>query len=119
MGRSTVREIIAETCEVLWKTLSPVYVEQPNDIVSLKILAIDFNDKWNLPNCIGAIDGKHINIEAPPTSASNYFNFKIFFSIVLLAVCDANNTFTNICVGDFGSQSDGGTNYIYSLKIFI
>lgn len=96
-----------ETCDVIWDVLSPVYVSTPNE-TDFKIIAKDFETKWDLPNCVGAVDGKHIRIKRPPKSGSNYFNYKKYFSIVLLAVCDARYTFTYIDVGAYGSQSDGG-----------
>lgn len=80
----------------------------PQNESEWKTVAKEFNDKWNFPNCVGAFDGKHISLQAPINSGTEYFNYKGMFSIVLFAVVDANYNFIYANVGCQGRISDGG-----------
>jgi hypothetical protein len=101
IGKSTAYKIIIETCDVIWRVLQPIYLPEPT-VESWKHVAKNFYKIWNFPNCIGAIDGKHIQIQCPSNTGSQYYNYKQFFSIVLMAAADAEYKFTWVDLGDYG-----------------
>ncbi|XDV26238.1 hypothetical protein PO909_030000 [Leuciscus waleckii] len=93
-----------QTCDVLWETLKDTYMPVPNEEL-WKTTALRFSEKWNFPNCIGALDGKHIVIQAPANSGSQFFNYKGTFSVVLLALVDTDYRFLVVDVGASGSNT--------------
>lgn len=107
LGHTTVREIVHSTCSSIWKVLQPLYMPTPTEQM-WKNIEKDFSEKWHFPNCVGAIDGKHVVIQAPPNTGSLYFNYKKTFSIVLMALVDANYKILIADVGAYGKNSDGG-----------
>jgi len=61
---------------------------------------------WSFPHTLGAIDGKHVVLQCPRNSASEYFNYKNAFSIVLFALVDVNYNFMFVDAGCQGRISD-------------
>lgn len=71
-------------------------------------IARGFEEKWQFPHCLGAIDGKHIRITPPPGSGSYFWNYKHFHSTILMACANANYEFIWCETGTNGRISDGG-----------
>ena len=109
ISKTTISRIINETCLVLWNVLfAKKFLAHPENGNQWEAVALEFERKWNFHHCIGAMDGKHIVMQAPARSGSYFFNYKKSHSIVLMAVCNANYQFTLIDIGDTGRNSDGG-----------
>ena len=108
IGRSTVSGIIRETCDAIWTQLHHTYLLTPKTTQEWKRISEEFFTLWNFPHCIGAGDGKHVVIDCPKNSGSNFFNYQGTFSIVLLAFGDANYCFTAVDVGQYGKSNDSG-----------
>jgi len=73
IGKSTIAEIVREACTMIWTILQPLEMPQPTKNQWLEI-AGTFYSKTNFPNCLEAIDGKHIRCRNSPNSVSYYFN---------------------------------------------
>jgi len=71
-----------------------------------KSVARQFRSRWN--HCCVAMYGKHVAVKKPKKSGSPYYNYmyKGFFSVMLLALVDANYSFMWCNVGANGSSSD-------------
>ena len=55
--------IIGETCKALWNVMAEnVFLSVPSSSKEWLDEGQDFERRWNFPNCVGAIDGKHIII---------------------------------------------------------
>ncbi|XP_040187323.1 protein ALP1-like [Rana temporaria] len=119
IGKSTESYIIRDTCSAIWEVLQEVVFKKPTAQEWAQIAEV-FWQRCNFPNCVGAIDGKHIRIVKPMRSGSEFFNYKKYFSFVLMAVADANYCFTYIDIGSYGSSADstifGNSNFGQMLR---
>ncbi|XP_069619942.1 uncharacterized protein [Ranitomeya imitator] len=105
VGKSTISQIVRCTCTVIWQKLRPIVMPCPTEETWLQVAA-GFQTVANFPNCVGAVDGKHVRVLKPPRSGSRFFNYKKYFSVVLMAVADAHYKFVAIDVGAYGSTGD-------------
>ncbi|XP_041441463.1 uncharacterized protein LOC121401193 [Xenopus laevis] len=80
IGRSTISIIVRETCQIIWIELQRIVLPPPNEN-AWRTIAEDFYKHTNFPNCLGALDGKHIRVTMPFKSGSKYFNYKNTFQL--------------------------------------
>ena len=110
VGVSTVSLIVRQVATAIWESMVDECMPVPT-MADWKTIAQTFHQRWNFPNCVGAIDGKHVVIQSPFKSGSLFRNYKKTFSIVLLAVVDANYIFRVVDVGGYGKSNDAATLY--------
>jgi hypothetical protein len=82
VGRSTASTVIIETTEALWETLNEIVLKPLIGVEEFKRIESQFMERWNLPHTLGAIDGKHVAIQCPSNSGSEFFYYKKHFSII-------------------------------------
>lgn len=106
MDDRTVSKIVNEVALAVWDTMVPLYLPQPTTEM-WKSVALEFEQQWKCPHCIGALDGKHVMIKKPSKSDTSFFNYKQTFFLVLMALVDANYKFISVDIGSMGRFSDG------------
>ncbi|XP_022903541.2 uncharacterized protein [Onthophagus taurus] len=108
IGTSTLCDLIPETCKAMFESLKGESMKFPTSKEEWLNISKGFQDRWHFINCGGALDGKHIRIVPPPYSGAQYYNYKNFYSIVLMALVNSNYEFIFVDVGKNGRLSDGG-----------
>ena len=106
VAHNTISGIIKETVAAIIHVYANEVVKMPTTAREWLKIANDFAVRWQFPHCLGAIDGKHIALVKPTHSGTTFFNYKGFFSIVLMGICDADYKFIYAAVGAEGSLSD-------------
>jgi hypothetical protein len=96
IAKSAVASIVKEVSCAIWMALQLRHMPNPS-VEMFKKIAEEFRSLWNFPNCIGSIDGKHIQLKCPRNTGSQFFNYKQFHSMVLQVVLEARMKF--IAVG--------------------
>lgn len=104
--KSTVSNVIIDTCEAIIDELSPDFLSCPDSPEEWVAESLAWEQDTAVPHMLGAIDGTHIRMSKPANSGKLYRNYKGYFSIVLLAVVNANYKAIWVDVGATGCSSD-------------
>jgi hypothetical protein len=106
VSKTSLTFLIPEVCRALVTVLKDEVMSTPTTPDEWRAIADQFHQRWNVPHACGALDGKHVRIRCPRKSGSLYYNYKGFYSVVLMALVDAQYRFVWIDTGGDGCMSD-------------
>ena len=111
LAKATVCTIVSETCTVIINTLwdNIVNISFPTSEDDIRHCMRKFGEECQFPYAFAAVDGSYLPIKCPNGGAQamkQYFNFLSFYSIVLMALVDAECRFVCASVRAPGNAHD-------------
>ena len=103
---NTISLFVPEVCEAIYQIYKEEQLKYPSSLQKWCEKAQHFGQRWNFHHAVGAVDGKHVAIRCPRRSGSRYYNYKGFYSVVLLALVDTDYRFVWADVETNGCSSD-------------
>ncbi|WKY10952.1 hypothetical protein Q1695_002924 [Nippostrongylus brasiliensis] len=107
LGKSTVRSIVYEECRATMDEFFAEAFPKPTRRTWEENAEL-FSRLWKYPRGVGSLDGKHFKVFAPQKSGSTYFNYKAYFSLVLLAIVNGGYRIVSFELGGKERESDAG-----------
>ena len=74
--KPTLSKMIPEVCEALWQDLNQECIVLPQDQTEWLRKASEFEEKWQYPFALAALDGKHVEVQAFQDSGKKLYSFK-------------------------------------------
>ena len=81
-----------EVCQAIEKNVGSMYLQFTLTYEEWSNISDQFEQHWNFPNCVGAIDGKHIVIQPPANAGFHYYNYRYNTKVCELLAMHSNIT---------------------------
>ena len=90
--------VVRQTCKSIAIHLGPKYIKLPFTELEAEDLVLGFHCAHGMPQCLGAVDGTHMEIEQPSTNSMDYINRKGKYSLNVQLVCDYKYRFMDVVI---------------------
>lgn len=106
LSRSSVSVIVHRVTHAIAVHLEPKYITLPLTEDAVKDKVAKFFYAFSIPQCLGAIDGTHIEVKQLSINSTDYINRKGQYTLNVQACCDYNHCFIDMVVKWLGSVHD-------------
>ncbi|XP_075733037.1 uncharacterized protein LOC142775489 [Rhipicephalus microplus] len=115
VGRSMVNGIYKEFCEAIVSVLESDWIKMLSPSEMAEPIR-EFMAVSDFPQAVGALDGCHFPVSPPQEHVTDYYNYKGWYSIILLVLVNHEYRFRFINVGAPGRCHDSHVYQMSSLS---
>ena len=106
ISRKAISYIVVDVVDAIYRNMGGKFLSPPSSQDEWLVQEKLFRERWNFPHCVGAIDGKHVRMQACGLG-SQYHNYKGTHSIIMMIAAGGDYEVLWADVGTNGKVSDG------------